>query len=80
MRTFVAAMVVSVVMSGVVSGIARGTQAPAPTTPDSTKVAAGQLVHDTQKCSTCHAIKGQGGKLSTALDGVSAKVSARRPP
>lgn len=71
MRIFVAAMVVSVVISGAVAGAARATQAP-----DPTKVAAGQRVYDTQKCSTCHAIKGQGGKLSTSLDGVGAKLSA----
>jgi mono/diheme cytochrome c family protein len=71
MRMFIATMVVSVVLSGAASGTARATQAP-----DPTKVTAGQHVYDTQKCSTCHAIKGQGGKLSTALDGVGAKVSA----
>ena len=40
-----------------------------------TKVAAGQKLYDTEKCGTCHQIKGVGGKLSTALDGVSRKFS-----
>jgi mono/diheme cytochrome c family protein len=43
--------------------------------PDPAKVAVGQKAYDTQKCSTCHQIKGQGGKLSTALDGVGAKLT-----
>jgi mono/diheme cytochrome c family protein len=71
MRACVVAIVVSVVMSGGVSGKVHAAQAP-----DRAKVAAGLRVYETQKCSTCHAIKGQGGKLSTALDGVGAKVSA----
>lgn len=43
--------------------------------PDLAKVVAGQKAYDTQKCSTCHQIKGLGGKLSTALDGVGAKLT-----
>lgn len=43
--------------------------------PDSAKVAAGQKLYDTLKCSTCHQIKGVGGKLSTALDGAGSKFS-----
>jgi mono/diheme cytochrome c family protein len=44
-------------------------------TPDATKVAAGQKIYDTEKCNTCHQIKGVGGKLSTALDTVGSKFS-----
>lgn len=43
--------------------------------PDPKKVEAGQKVYETQKCATCHSIKGVGGKLSTALDGVGGKLS-----
>jgi mono/diheme cytochrome c family protein len=43
--------------------------------PDPAKVAAGQKVYDTEKCNTCHQIKGVGGKLSTALDTVGTKFS-----
>jgi len=43
-------------------------------TPDPKKVAAGQLAYTAQKCATCHAIKGQGGKLAAALDGVGTKL------
>jgi len=55
-------------------GLAIATSVAAAQTPDPAKVAAGQKVYEAQKCSTCHAIKGQGGKLSTALDGVAAKL------
>jgi len=41
--------------------------------PDPKKVDAGQRIYEAQKCSTCHQLKGQGGKLSTALDGVGTK-------
>jgi mono/diheme cytochrome c family protein len=44
-------------------------------TPDPAKVAAGAKVYETAKCATCHAINGKGGKVSTALDGVGAKLS-----
>src|SRR5579863_5237364 len=44
--------------------------------PDPAKVAAGQKVYDAKQCSTCHAIGGKGGKLSTALDDVGGKYSA----
>lgn len=57
-------------------GLVIATSAVAAQAPDAAKVAAGQKAYDTQKCSTCHAIKGQGGKLSTALDGVGAKLPA----
>lgn len=42
---------------------------------DAAKVAAGKKVYDTQKCATCHAIGGAGGKLASALDGVGKKLS-----
>ncbi len=57
-------------------GAAMATAVLAAQTPDPAKVAAGMKVYETQKCSTCHAIKGQGGKLSTALDGIGGKLSA----
>jgi len=44
--------------------------------PDPAKVAAGQKLYDTLKCGTCHQVKGVGGKLSTALDGVGGKLPA----
>ena len=37
--------------------------------------AKGQAVYTAQKCQTCHAIAGKGGKVS-ALDGVGGKLSA----
>ena len=40
---------------------------------DPKKVDAGKTIFDTQKCATCHNIKGVGGKLSTDLFNVSAK-------
>jgi mono/diheme cytochrome c family protein len=45
-------------------------------TPDPAKVAAGKTAFEAQKCNQCHAIKGVGGKLSTALDGVGTKLKA----
>lgn len=65
MRNFVAVLAGVIMVSGVVFAQA----------PDPKKVEAGQKVYDTQKCATCHAIKGTGGKLSTALDGVGGKLS-----
>lgn len=52
-----------------VSGTVLAAQAP------DAKVAAGQKIYDTEKCNTCHQIKGVGGKLSTALDTVGSKFS-----
>jgi mono/diheme cytochrome c family protein len=43
-------------------------------TPDPKKVAAGQQAYETQKCATCHAIAGKGGKLASALDGIGGKL------
>jgi mono/diheme cytochrome c family protein len=40
------------------------------------KAEAGQAAYTTLKCGTCHAIKGTGGKLASALDGVATKLSA----
>ncbi len=57
-------------------GLAIATSVVAAQAPDPAKVAAGQKAYDAQKCSTCHAIKGQGGKLASALDGVGAKLPA----
>ncbi|HKW01746.1 MAG TPA: cytochrome c [Vicinamibacterales bacterium] len=57
-------------------GVAIATSVVAAQTPDPAKVAAGQKAFDAQKCATCHAVKGQGGKLASALDGVGAKVPA----
>jgi mono/diheme cytochrome c family protein len=42
--------------------------------PDPAKIAAGQKVFTAQKCDTCHAIAGKGGKLASALDGVGTKL------
>ena len=42
---------------------------------DAAKVAAGKKVYDTQKCATCHAIDGVGGKLAGKLDGVGKKLT-----
>jgi cytochrome c553 len=36
----------------------------------------GKKVFDDKKCTTCHSLKGQGGKLSTALDNVATKFKA----
>ncbi len=43
--------------------------------PDAKKVEAGQKVYVAQKCATCHAIKGSGGKMASALGGVGAKLT-----
>jgi mono/diheme cytochrome c family protein len=40
------------------------------------KIEAGKKVYATNKCSTCHAIAGTGGKSSAALDGVGSRLSA----
>jgi mono/diheme cytochrome c family protein len=40
---------------------------------DPKKIEAGQKAYDTQKCGTCHAVSGKGGKLASALDGVGKK-------
>ncbi len=40
------------------------------------KVEAGKAAYTTYKCATCHQIKGTGGKLASALDGVATKLSA----
>ena len=40
------------------------------------KAADGKAVYDAKKCSTCHAIKGVGGKASTDLGGVATKLKA----
>jgi len=42
---------------------------------DAALVKKGQDVYTAQKCQTCHAVAGKGGKAS-ALDGVGAKLSA----
>ena len=52
------------------TGFTAGAQAP-----DAAKVAAGKTAYTTQKCSTCHAIGGVGGKLASALDGVGKKLT-----
>jgi mono/diheme cytochrome c family protein len=62
--------IVGATMAVLVSGTVLTAQAP-----DASKVAAGQKIYDTEKCNTCHQIKGVGGKLSTALDGVGGKFS-----
>ncbi len=58
----------------VVVGLLIGSATLGAQTPDPAKVAAGQQAFATQKCDTCHAIAGKGGKLSTALDGVGGKL------
>lgn len=65
---------VMAILSGVVALAVSGAVLTAQA-PDPAKVAAGQKVYDTEKCNTCHQIKGVGGKLSTALDTVGSKVS-----
>jgi cytochrome c553 len=40
------------------------------------KVERGKAVYSEQKCATCHAIEGKGGKMASALDGVGAKYNA----
>jgi len=65
---------VTAILSGVVAVAVSGAVLTAQA-PDPAKVAAGQKVYDTEKCNTCHQIKGVGGKLSTALDTVGSKVS-----
>ena len=52
------------------SGLALGAQAP-----DPKKVAAGKTAYDAQKCNTCHMVKGQGGKLASALDDPAKKLT-----
>jgi mono/diheme cytochrome c family protein len=52
------------------SGLALGAQAP-----DPKKVQAGKTAYDTQKCNTCHQVKGQGGKLASALDDPAKKLT-----
>ena len=44
---------------------------------DAAKIAAGKQLYTTQKCATCHSIKGVGasGKAGSALDGVGAKLT-----
>ena len=39
------------------------------------KIEAGKKVFATQKCGTCHAIGGTGGKMSSKLDGVGTKLT-----
>lgn len=60
----------------IIGGLVIATSVVTAQTPDPAKVAAGHNAFETQKCSTCHSVKGQGGKLSTALDGVGAKLPA----
>lgn len=45
---------------------------------DAAKIAAGKEAYTTQKCATCHSIKGvgAGAKVGSALDGVGAKLTA----
>ena len=64
MRTLLATFIGVAVMAGTA-----GAQ-----TLDPKKVDAGQKVYVAQKCSTCHAIKGSGGKMASALGGVGAKL------
>ncbi len=42
---------------------------------DAKKIEAGQKIYETQKCATCHAIKGAGGKLASALDGAGTRLT-----
>jgi mono/diheme cytochrome c family protein len=69
MRTWLFAIALTI------TGTVTGSMALVAQAPDAAKVAAGQKAYDTQKCNTCHQIKGQGGKLSTALDGVGGKLT-----
>ncbi|HUL75216.1 MAG TPA: cytochrome c [Vicinamibacterales bacterium] len=43
---------------------------------DAAKIAAGKKAFADKKCSTCHAVAGQGGKTGSALDKVGTKLSA----
>jgi mono/diheme cytochrome c family protein len=40
------------------------------------KVERGKAVYAEQKCATCHAIDGKGGKMASALDGVGSRLTA----
>jgi len=42
---------------------------------DAAKVAAGKKTFEAQKCSTCHQVAGQGGKMASSLDGVGKKLT-----
>jgi mono/diheme cytochrome c family protein len=66
MKTFVAFVVVGIAVS---MGAVRAQS------PDPKKVEAGKAAFETQKCGTCHAIAGKGGKLASPLDGVGKKLT-----
>jgi len=42
---------------------------------DNAKVAAGKAAFAAQKCSVCHQVGGQGGKMAASLDGVGKKLA-----
>jgi mono/diheme cytochrome c family protein len=42
---------------------------------DAAKIEAGKAAYATAKCSMCHAIKGEGSKAASALDGVGTRLS-----
>ena len=62
-------------IAAVVAALALSAGAATLNAQDAAKVAAGKKVYDTQKCATCHAIGGAGGKLASALDGVGKKLN-----
>jgi mono/diheme cytochrome c family protein len=70
MKAVIATLAGVVVLSGLV--LAAG---PDPVAQDAAKIAAGEKVYQTQKCSACHLLGGKGNKMSP-LDGVGAKLSA----
>jgi mono/diheme cytochrome c family protein len=63
------------IISAFLSVASVGAQSPDPKKPDPRKIEAGKTAYDTQKCATCHAIQGVGGKLSTDLSTVGAKFT-----
>jgi mono/diheme cytochrome c family protein len=39
------------------------------------KVERGKAVYAEQKCATCHAVEGKGGKMASSLDGVGSRLT-----
>jgi mono/diheme cytochrome c family protein len=68
MRTFIAIAAAAAVIAAARTGASAAGQTPAE------KIEAGKKVYTTQKCATCHMIAGAGGKSSTKLDDVGARL------
>jgi mono/diheme cytochrome c family protein len=60
---------------GVIAGVALMATMTSAQALDPKKVEAGKKVYVAEKCATCHAIKGSGGKMASALGGVGAKLA-----